>query len=87
MKHLFCDACGDSVKAVYPCKFVFHDKDKEGNQRFVDLNICPECMKYGKITIDLPRKRLVSIVLNRLKSSKPKRLWKKRSESKKFGGT
>jgi len=73
MNPLFCDACGDQVKAVYPCKFVFHDK------RFVDLNICPQCMKYGSIKINLPRKRLVSIVLGKLVGKKAKKKWNERS--------
>ena len=69
MNNLFCDACGDVVKAVYPCKFVFHDG------RIINLNICPDCMKHGKITIDLPRMNLVSIVLT---SWEGKTKWRKR---------
>ena len=57
MTPIFCAACGDNVKAAYPCKFVFHDG------RVVDLNICPDCMKTGTLEIDLPRQNLVSIVL------------------------
>jgi len=70
MVNLFCDACGDIAKAVYPCKFVFHDG------RTINLNICPDCMKHGKITIDLPRMNLVSIVLTTMEA---KRKWKKRT--------
>lgn len=69
MVNLFCDACGDIVKAVYPCKFVFHDG------RAIDLNICPNCMKKGKIRLDLPRMNLVSMVLT---SWEGKRKWGKR---------
>ena len=71
MNHLFCAACGDQVKAVYPCKFVFWDG------RVIDLNICLGCMKHGKITIDLPRMNLVSIVL---KSWAAKKKWSERSK-------
>lgn len=74
MLPLFCDACGDNVKAVYPCKFVFFDG------RIVDLNICPNCMKYGKLTIDLPRTNLVSMVL---KTWKAQRLWRQRRDANK----
>lgn len=54
MNHLFCDCCGDEVKAVYPCKFVFHDK------LTCDFNICLDCMDNGTLSINLKRKRLVS---------------------------
>jgi len=67
--HLWCEACGDEVRAAYPCKFVFWDG------RTIDLNICPDCLKHGKLIIDLPRKNLVSIVLTKLTA---KRKWKKR---------
>jgi len=60
MKHLFCDCCGDAVKAVYPCKFVFHDR------LTCDFNICLDCMKNGTLKINLKRKRLVSQILLRL---------------------
>jgi len=54
MNHLFCDCCGDEVKAVYPCKFEFHDK------LTCDFNICLDCMETGTLNINLKRKRLVS---------------------------
>ncbi|MFA5364291.1 MAG: hypothetical protein WC325_03820 [Candidatus Bathyarchaeia archaeon] len=60
MIHLFCDCCGDEVKAVYPCKLVFHDN------LACDINICVECMETGTLSINLPRKRLVSKILMRL---------------------
>ena len=60
MSHLFCDCCGDSVKAVYPCKFVFHDGLS------CDFNICLDCMNNGTLEINLQRKRLVSKILLRL---------------------
>jgi len=60
MKHLFCSVCNDSVKAVYPCKFVFHDGLE------VELNICVDCMADGVLEIDLGRKRLVASILKRL---------------------
>ena len=66
---LWCEACGDIVLAVYPCKFIFHDG------RELPLNICPGCMKHGKLVIDLPRRNLISIVLTKLKA---KAAWKKR---------
>ena len=72
MKHLFCDCCGDAVKAAYPCSFVFHDKI------VVPFNICPDCMKTGVLQIDLSRKKLVSSILKRLESPKTKSLWRKR---------
>ena len=62
MTELFCDCCGDNCVAVYPCKFVFHD------QLTVDLNVCVECMSHGKLVLDLPRRRLVSVVLDKLKN-------------------
>ena len=65
---IWCDACGDIVPAVYPCKFIFHDG------LTINFNICPQCMKYGSLMIDLPRKRLASIVLNKLGLKK----WRKR---------
>ena len=74
MTILFCDACGDQVTAVHPCKFVFHDR------LTINLNICPDCMKYGKLEIDLPRKRLVSIVLNHGLMR-----WKQRVRGDKYG--
>jgi len=73
-KTLFCDACGDQVKAIYPCKFVFHDGLE------VEYYICPECMKYGELHIDLPRKRLVSIVANSWSSSAKKK-WKDKANN------
>lgn len=60
MKHLFCDCCGDEVKAVYPCKFVFHDNMTS------EFNICLECMETGTLQINLKRKRLVSKILLKL---------------------
>jgi len=69
MKHLFCDCCGDQVKAVYPCKFVFHDG------LTCDFNICLDCMENRTLKINLKRKRLVAKVL---KGLKPKSLWGKR---------
>ncbi|PVX25538.1 MAG: hypothetical protein CW716_07815 [Candidatus Bathyarchaeum sp.] len=60
MKHMFCDCCGDSVKAVYPCKFTFHDN------LTCEFNICLDCMEKGTLKIDLHRKRLVSKILSRL---------------------
>lgn len=73
MYPLFCDACGDQAKAVYPCKFVYHDG------LTIDINICPDCMKNGELQIDLPRKRLTSNILKRLKTHNSKALWRKRS--------
>ncbi|HDQ05643.1 MAG TPA: hypothetical protein ENN36_02830 [Candidatus Bathyarchaeota archaeon] len=60
MKQLFCDCCGDAVKAVYPCKFVFHDG------LTCDFNVCLDCMENGTLEINLQRKRLVSQILVRL---------------------
>jgi len=65
----FCDACGDITKAVYPCKFVFHDGAT------INFNICLDCMENGELQINLPRRRLVSFVLKSLQS---KRKWQKR---------
>ena len=72
MTDRFCAACGDSVTAVYPCKFVFWDG------RIVDQNICPECMKTGTLTIDLSRLNLISIVLTTWRA---KNKWRKRGGS------
>ena len=72
MTQLFCDCCGDVVKAIYPCSFVFHDKI------VVPFNICPDCMKNGELRINLPRKRLISKILKRLE---PKRLWRNRGNA------
>ena len=63
-KYLWCAACGDSVTAAYPCKFVFFDG------RVVELNICPECMKTGTLTLDLPRLNFSSIILTSLGAKK-----------------
>ena len=58
---LFCEVCGDNVKVVYPCKFIFHDGIT------VNINICLECYNNpnSKLVIDLNRKRLVGKILNR----------------------
>ena len=64
MKPLFCDCCGDIVKAVYPCKFVFHDG------LIYEFNICLDCMDNGTLEINLKRKRLVAQILFRLSRSK-----------------
>ena len=56
---LFCDSCGDNVKVVYPCKFIFHDGI------VVDINICLECYD-SELVIDLGRKRLVGKILSKL---------------------
>lgn len=53
-KTLFCDCCGDSVTAVYPCKFLYHDG------LMVDFNVCLECMEEGTLEINLWRKRMVA---------------------------
>jgi hypothetical protein len=68
MKHLFCDCCGKIVKAVYPCKFVYH------NNLTCDLDICLDCMEYGTLKIDLKRKRIVT--QNLLKLSRRHKLKK-----------
>ena len=68
MNPLFCDCCGDQVKMVYPCKFIFHD----GLTR--DFNICLDCMETGTLEINLPRQRLVTKILSRM----GKVSWKKR---------
>ena len=60
MIKLYCAVCGDDVKVIYPCKFVFHDGI------FVDIDICLGCMNNGTLTIDLNRKRLVGKILNKL---------------------
>ena len=66
---LWCDCCHDIVIAVYPCKFVFHDKHE------IALNICPDCMKTGVLVIDLPRRNLISVVLSNIIAKKK---WKKK---------
>jgi len=70
MSKLWCDACGDEVTACYPCKFTFHDG------REIGFNICPQCMKHGTLVIDLPRRRLIAIVLTTMEA---KREWRKRA--------
>lgn len=60
MSRLFCSCCNDLVKAIYPCKFVFHDG------LIIDLNICVDCMNHGILAIDLSRKRMVASILKRL---------------------
>ena len=57
---MFCDCCGEKVKAVYPCKFVYHDG------LTVDLNICVECMEERTLSINLYRKRMVAKIKARL---------------------
>jgi len=68
---LFCDCCGDSVKAVYPCKFVYHDRLE------VKLNICLDCMYDGEPVINLKRKRQVARIL---KDLSVKNRWRTRSQ-------
>lgn len=65
---LFCDICGDNVKVVYPCKFIFHDGVA------VDINICLECYNSpsSKLVIDISRKRLIGRILNKLNDLKRK---------------
>ena len=83
MKHLFCDCCGDQVKAVYPCKFVFPDG------REAPLNICLGCMKTGTLEIDLKRLNYITIlkkafeIIHRKGTARER--WRKRNEFKKFG--
>jgi len=60
MQPIFCDCCGDLTKAVYPCKFVFHDG------LIVDLNVCLDCMENGTLEINVGRKRLVAKIKRRL---------------------
>ena len=64
MKHLFCDCCGDTVVAVYPCKFVFQDGLTS------EFNICIDCMETGTLEINLKRKRMVSKILFRLSKNR-----------------
>ena len=71
MNPLFCDCCGDNVKAVYPCKFVYHDELE------VKLNICLDCMYSGKLVINLKRKRQIARIL---KDLSVKNKWKERSQ-------
>ena len=54
MNGLFCDCCGKEVKAVYPCKFVYHDN------LICEFNICLDCMEQGTLKINLKRKRIVT---------------------------
>ena len=54
---LFCSVCNDVVVAVYPCKFVFHDKIES------EFNICLDCMETGTLKINLQRKRQVASVV------------------------
>lgn len=54
---MWCDCCGDTVKVVFPCKFIFHDKKQ------ISLNICLDCMQHGTLEINLHRSRLVSKIL------------------------
>lgn len=74
MSHLFCDCCGDSVKVVYPCKFVFHDNLS------CDFNICLDCMDNGTLEINLQRKRLVSKILLRLSKKREPSMKEERPE-------
>jgi len=71
MNPIFCDVCGDNVKAVYPCKFVYHDGLE------VKLNICLDCMYDGELVIDLKRKRQVARIL---KDLSVKNRWRIRSQ-------
>ena len=60
MKHLFCDCCGDQVKVVHPCKFVYPDG------LTVDFNICLDCMEEGELKINLSRKRQAAKIIKKL---------------------
>jgi len=71
MNPLFCECCGDNVKAVYPCKFVYYDGLE------VKLNICLDCMHDGELVIDLKRKRQVARIL---KDLSVKNRWRTRSQ-------
>jgi len=68
---LWCDCCGDSVKAVYPCKFIFPDGEE------IPFDICLDCRKNGKLIIDMKRQKTISIFLKNMKS---KDSWRKRSK-------
>ena len=70
LRNLWCDCCGDAVRAVYNCKFVFHDG------LIIDYNICPDCMSNGTLTIDLSRKRMVAGILKRLSEMNVRKLEK-----------
>ena len=72
--HLFCACCGDEVKAIYLCKFVYHDN------LIVDLNVCLDCMDTGTLKIDLKRRRHVGSILKRIVRFN---MWKKRTEGNK----
>jgi len=61
---LWCDCCGDQVKVVYPCKFVFYDGTS------IDFNVCIDCMERGKLVIDLPRKKRISEIVMRIRDLK-----------------
>ena len=52
---LFCDACGDIVKVVYPCKLVTPKFE-------IPLNICLDCLENGKLSLDLGRKAKIAYV-------------------------
>lgn len=69
VNHIFCDCCGDNVKAAYPCKFMYHDGVE------VNFNICLDCMENGTLEINLSRKRLVGKMLNRLTNNNK---WRRR---------
>lgn len=75
MNPLFCDCCGDNVKAVYPCRFIFH------NGLEVPINICLDCMKKGELKIDLMKVQRLTEILIILNGSETKK-WKKRGLTK-----
>ena len=80
MRVLFCDCCGDLVKAAYPCRFVFHDG------LTYHFNVCPDCMENGTLEIDLKRKRLVAQIILTLRGSRAEHHERDNSNANSLGG-
>lgn len=52
---MWCDCCGDIVKASYPIKIVFPDKSE------LELNVCLECYDSNEtLEIDVKRKHEIA---------------------------
>lgn len=69
---MFCDACGDIVKAAYPVKIIF----PHGSS--MTLLVCLDCYESGHpLEIDVKRKEQVSRLITQVKKG-GREQWRKR---------
>jgi ribosome-binding protein aMBF1 (putative translation factor) len=63
MRRLYCDACGDQVKAAYPVKVTF----VHGGE--MTFYVCLDCYKNGiPLKIDVKRKEQVAEICMKLEN-------------------